>query len=63
MNVTSEYRVIRLSLQTDPTTWEQQLNEAAAEGFEWVQAIDRGDGDTCVVMRRIPSGRGRVVPL
>jgi hypothetical protein len=55
--------VIRLSPQSDPATWEQQLNEAAAEGFEWVQAVDGGDGETNVVMRRIPSGRGRIRPL
>jgi hypothetical protein len=61
--VSTEYRVIRLSLQTEASTWEQQLNEAAREGFEWVQAIAGADGDTYVVMRRMPSGTGRVVPL
>jgi hypothetical protein len=61
--VNTEFKVIRLSLQTDPATWEQQLNEAAAEGFDWVQALAGVDGDTYAVMRRIPSGRGRIMPL
>ncbi len=63
MVVNTEYKVVRLSLQTEPSTWEQQLNEAAAAGFEWVQAVAGVDGDTYAVMRRIPSGRGRIVPL
>lgn len=63
MVVNTEYKVIRLSLQTEPATWEQLLNEAAGEGFEWVQAVAGMDGDTYVVMRRLPSGRGRIVPL
>ncbi len=61
--VKTEYKVIRLSLHSEPVTWEQQLNGAADEGFEWVQAIAGADGDTYVVMRRIPSGQGRIVPL
>jgi hypothetical protein len=61
--VSTEYKVIRLSVQTEPSAWEQQLNEASGEGFEWVQAVTGVDGDTYVVMRRVPSGRGRIVPL
>jgi hypothetical protein len=61
--VNAQYKVIRLSLQTDPETWEQRLNDAAAEGFVWVQAIAGVDGDTFVVLHRIPSGQGRIVPL
>jgi hypothetical protein len=61
--VSTEYKVVRLSPQAEPATWEQQLNEAAVEGFEWVQGLAGADGDTYVVMRRLPSGRGRIVPL
>ncbi len=63
MVVNTEFKVIRLSRQTDPSTWEQQLNEAAADGFEWVQAVAGIDGDTYAVMRRAPTGRGRIMPL
>jgi hypothetical protein len=61
--VSTEYKVIRLSRQTEPSAWEQELNEAAAAGFEWVQAVPGVDGDTYAVLRRVPSGRGRIVPL
>ena len=61
--VNTEYKVIRLSAQTDPETWEQRLNEAAAEGFAWVQAITGVDGDTFIVLHRVPTGQGRIVPL
>ena len=35
----NEYKLIPLNVRSAPSDWERQINEAADEGFEWIDAF------------------------
>ena len=39
----SEYKVIPYSIQDEPQTWEQALNQAASDGWELVSTGTKGE--------------------
>jgi hypothetical protein len=48
----TEFRVITMNHQDDAFAWESRLNEAAADDFEWVEAVPGTAGTTYVIMER-----------
>ena len=46
-----QFRVLSLTAGVTSARWEQLLNDAAAEGYEWVDMAEFG-GDGRVVMQR-----------
>lgn len=52
MSDKGEYRMISLPVRLDPSVWERAVNDAAADGFEWVDSFAASDGAVVAVMRR-----------
>ena len=56
-----EYKVLALSTDSEAHTWEQKLNEASEQGYDWLQAVAGPGGETYVVMRKQAPGRARIL--